>query len=62
MVMAGLANIVGLLPIMWAIGTGAGVMKRLSAPMVGGGTFGDVSYSNCNTGNLCQGRLIKILL
>ncbi len=36
MVMAGLANIIGLLPVMWATGTGADVMKRLSAPMVGG--------------------------
>ena len=36
MAMAGLANVIGLLPIMWATGTGADVMKRLSAPMVGG--------------------------
>ncbi len=36
MAMAGLANIIGLLPIMWATGTGADVMKRLAAPMVGG--------------------------
>jgi len=36
MAMAGLANILGLLPIMWASGTGADVMKRLAAPMVGG--------------------------
>jgi len=35
MAMAGLANILGLLPIMWASGTGADVMKRLAAPMVG---------------------------
>ena len=34
--MAGLANILGLLPTMWATGTGADVMKRLAAPMVGG--------------------------
>jgi Cu(I)/Ag(I) efflux system membrane protein CusA/SilA len=26
----------GLLPIMWAMGTGADVMKRIAAPMVGG--------------------------
>ncbi len=26
----------GLLPIMWGIGTGAAVMKRIAAPMVGG--------------------------
>ncbi len=26
----------GLLPIMWASGTGADVMKRIAAPMVGG--------------------------
>ena len=26
----------GLLPIMWSIGTGADVMKRIAAPMVGG--------------------------
>jgi copper/silver efflux system protein len=36
MPMAGLANILGLLPVMWATGTGADVMKRLAAPMVGG--------------------------
>ncbi len=36
MAMAGLANIIGLLPVMWATGAGADVMKRLSAPMVGG--------------------------
>jgi Cu(I)/Ag(I) efflux system membrane protein CusA/SilA len=28
--------IVGLLPIMWGQGTGAGVMRRIAAPMVGG--------------------------
>lgn len=26
----------GLLPVMWSIGTGADVMKRIAAPMVGG--------------------------
>jgi Cu(I)/Ag(I) efflux system membrane protein CusA/SilA len=36
MTMAGLANILGLLPVMWASGAGADVMKRLAAPMVGG--------------------------
>ncbi|HDV6750870.1 TPA: efflux RND transporter permease subunit [Legionella pneumophila] len=36
MAMAGLANILGLLPVMWATGIGADVMKRLAAPMVGG--------------------------
>ncbi|HAT8564400.1 TPA: CusA/CzcA family heavy metal efflux RND transporter [Legionella pneumophila] len=36
MMMAGLANILGLLPVMWATGIGADVMKRLAAPMVGG--------------------------
>jgi Cu(I)/Ag(I) efflux system membrane protein CusA/SilA len=30
------AIIVGLLPILWATGTGASVMKRIAAPMVGG--------------------------
>jgi Cu(I)/Ag(I) efflux system membrane protein CusA/SilA len=34
--MTGLANILGLMPVMWATGTGADVMKRLAAPMVGG--------------------------
>jgi Cu(I)/Ag(I) efflux system membrane protein CusA/SilA len=28
--------IAGLLPIMWSTGTGADVMKRIAAPMVGG--------------------------
>jgi Cu(I)/Ag(I) efflux system membrane protein CusA/SilA len=36
MVMAGLANVLGLLPVMLATGVGADVMKRLAAPMVGG--------------------------
>ena len=36
MTMAGLANILGLIPVMWATGTGADIMKRLAAPMVGG--------------------------
>jgi Cu(I)/Ag(I) efflux system membrane protein CusA/SilA len=36
MAMAGLANILVLIPVMWATGTGADVMKRLAAPMVGG--------------------------
>jgi Cu(I)/Ag(I) efflux system membrane protein CusA/SilA len=26
----------GLMPIMWSLGTGADVMKRIAAPMVGG--------------------------
>ncbi|MGI2324192.1 MULTISPECIES: efflux RND transporter permease subunit [unclassified Methylococcus] len=34
--MTGLANIVGLFPTMLATGTGADVMKRLAAPMIGG--------------------------
>jgi Cu(I)/Ag(I) efflux system membrane protein CusA/SilA len=34
--MTGLANIVGLAPVMLATGTGADVMKRLAAPMIGG--------------------------
>ncbi len=29
-------TVIGLLPIMWATGTGADVMKRIAAPMVGG--------------------------
>ena len=27
---------VGLVPIMWAVGTGSDVMKRIAAPMIGG--------------------------
>jgi copper/silver efflux system protein len=30
------AMFVGLVPIMWASGTGADVMKRIAAPMIGG--------------------------
>jgi len=29
-------TIIGLLPIMWSVGTGSQVMKRIAAPMVGG--------------------------
>ncbi|MCW5598547.1 MAG: efflux RND transporter permease subunit [Nitrosomonas sp.] len=36
MAMAGLANILGLIPVMWATGVGADVMKPLAAPMIGG--------------------------
>ena len=36
MAMVSLANILGLIPVMWATGTGADVMKRLAAPMVRG--------------------------
>ena len=30
------AAMMGLMPIMWSMGTGADVMKRVAAPMVGG--------------------------
>jgi Cu(I)/Ag(I) efflux system membrane protein CusA/SilA len=30
------AIMAGLLPIMWSTGTGASVMKRIAAPMIGG--------------------------
>lgn len=36
MAIIGLVDIIGLLPVMWASGTGADVMKRLAAPQVGG--------------------------
>jgi Cu(I)/Ag(I) efflux system membrane protein CusA/SilA len=31
-----LTTMIGLLPVMWSTGTGADVMKRIAAPMVGG--------------------------
>jgi Cu(I)/Ag(I) efflux system membrane protein CusA/SilA len=31
-----MTTMIGLLPVMWSIGTGADVMKRIAAPMVGG--------------------------
>ena len=31
-----MAAAMGLMPIMWSIGTGADMMKRVAAPMVGG--------------------------
>ena len=31
-----MAALIGLLPIMWSVGTGADMMKRIAAPMVGG--------------------------
>jgi Cu(I)/Ag(I) efflux system membrane protein CusA/SilA len=34
--MAVMAILLGLLPIMWSTGAGADVMKRIAAPMVGG--------------------------
>jgi len=36
MLMTGLASIIGLIPVMLSTGTGADVMKRIAAPMVGG--------------------------
>ena len=36
MLMTGLALLFGLIPILWSDGTGADVMKRIAAPMVGG--------------------------
>jgi copper/silver efflux system protein len=35
-IMTASAIILGLLPIMWSHGTGADVMKRIAAPMIGG--------------------------
>ena len=35
-IMTGGSTIAGLLPIMWSHGTGADVMKRIAAPMIGG--------------------------
>ena len=35
-VMLSATTVLGLLPIMWSTGTGADVMKRIAAPMVGG--------------------------
>ena len=31
-----LTTFIGLLPVMWSTGTGADVMRRIAAPMVGG--------------------------
>jgi len=36
MLMTGLTLLLGLIPILWSDGTGADVMKRIAAPMVGG--------------------------
>lgn len=36
MMMIGLVDVIGLVPVMWATGTGADVMKRIAAPQVGG--------------------------
>jgi len=34
--LVGIIALIGLLPLLWATGTGADVMKRIAAPMVGG--------------------------
>jgi len=34
--MTGATTFIGLLPVMWSSGTGADVMRRIAAPMVGG--------------------------
>ncbi len=36
MLMTGLSSFIGLVPILWSTGSGADVMKRVAAPMVGG--------------------------
>ena len=36
MAMIGFVDVIGLIPVMWATGTGADVMKRIAAPQVGG--------------------------
>lgn len=36
MAMIGVVDVIGLIPVMWATGTGADVMKRIAAPQVGG--------------------------
>lgn len=36
MMMIGFVDVIGLIPVMWATGTGADVMKRIAAPQVGG--------------------------
>ncbi|BCX80957.1 hypothetical protein MIT9_P0535 [Methylomarinovum caldicuralii] len=36
MLMTGLASFLGLVPILWSDGTGADVMRRIAAPMIGG--------------------------
>jgi len=36
MLMTGMALLLGLIPILWSEGSGADVMKRIAAPMVGG--------------------------
>ena len=36
MAMIGFVDVIGLLPVMWATGAGADVMKRITAPQVGG--------------------------
>ncbi len=35
-IMTVMAAMMGLLPVMWSLGTGADMMKRIAAPMVGG--------------------------
>jgi Cu(I)/Ag(I) efflux system membrane protein CusA/SilA len=34
--MTAMTDVVGLLPILWSHGTGADVMKRMAAPIIGG--------------------------
>jgi hypothetical protein len=36
MIMTVASTVIGLLPILWGSGTGASVMKRIGAPMIGG--------------------------
>lgn len=45
--MAVMAILMGLLPIMWSHGAGAGVMKRIATPMVGGVITR--SFSSCGS-------------
>jgi hypothetical protein len=52
--MTSLANILGLMPVMWATGTGANVMKRIAAPMVGGVFTAMLLTLRGHSGDLCD--------
>ena len=46
-------SMVGLIPIMWATGTGSDVMKPLTAPMIGGLLTHRYSHTCCYANSFC---------
>ncbi|MFO0733542.1 MAG: efflux RND transporter permease subunit [Nitrospiraceae bacterium] len=56
MAMIGFVDAIGLIPVMWATGTGADVMKRIAAPQVGGVFSAMILTLFGDSAHLCRWR------